>query len=128
MPLTVIASPQPSNQTVFELGTATFSTAGSASSAAAISYQWQLGANNAGYSNIVGATGASYSTVITLADNGEWYKCVITATGTGLGAAVATVDTNGVQLSAIVDPFVKFNYNGEAGTLRRKRLIAGGYV
>jgi len=126
MPLTVIASPQPSNQTVFELGTATFSTAGSASSAAAISYQWQLGANNDGYSNIVGATGASYSFATTLADSGEWYKCVITATGDG--NVVATVNSDGVQLSAIADPFYRFAALGEAGTDRRHRLVAGGYV
>jgi len=126
MALNVIASLQPSNQTVFEYGTATFSTAGSASSAATFSYQWLSGANDISYSNIAGATEASYNQVITLINNGEWFRCAITATGNG--GVTATVNSNGAQLSAIVDPFVQFNYNGEAGTLRRKRLIAGGYV
>ena len=117
---------QPSNQTVYELGTATFSTLGTPSSAATVTYQWQLGANNASYNNITGATGASYSFVTTVADSGEWYRCNIAAAGENGASASAT--TNGVQLSAIVDPFVQFNAGGEAGTLRRKRLIAGGYV
>lgn len=126
MPLTVSVSQQPSNQTSFELGTATFSTAGTPSSAATLTYQWQRGTNNTSYSNVVGATGGEYSIVPVLTDSGSWFRCVITATGQGNVTASAT--SNGAQLSSLADPFYKFAYNGESGTVRRTRLVAIGQV
>lgn len=126
MPLTVIAAGQPSNTTEFERGTATFYTVGSASSAANISYQWQVGANNAGYSNITGSTASSHSFEVALTDSGEWYRCVITATGQN--GAVATANTAGAQLSAIADSRVAYARFGEAGYDRYLRLRNLGYV
>jgi hypothetical protein len=67
---------QPTNVTVLETRTATFTvvaTAGSQYSPTA-SYQWQLNSNN-----IAGATGSSYTTpVLTVADSGGKYRCVLT--------------------------------------------------
>ena len=52
---------------------------------ATISYQWEKSENNDGvsYSNVVGATSATYNTGSTTYDNdyGDYYQCVLSATG-----------------------------------------------
>lgn len=123
MPLTLDFSTQPANDTELELGTATFTVAGSASvPGTEISYQWQLGANDAGYSNITGATNSMLSFIPTLNDSGEWYRCVISAAG------ASNVNSNTVQLSVLNDSRFLYARNGEAGYNRYLRLRNLGYV
>lgn len=123
MALTLVFTSNPANDTELELGTATFVAAGSASvPGTEISYQWQLGANDAGYSNITGATGSIYSFVTTLGDSGEWYRCVISATG------ASDVNSSTAQLSVLNDDRFYHASNGEAGTNRFLRLRSLGYL
>jgi len=74
---------QPANQTGNETGTSTFSVTVSASSGAP-SYQWQRSDDGgANYSNVSGATNASYTTppLIYADDNDDRYRCVIDLVG-----------------------------------------------
>lgn len=73
---------QPTNQTVAEGATATFSVA--ATGSGTLTYQWQRQpAAGGGYTNISGATAASFTTPVTTysggsASNGDTYRCVVT--------------------------------------------------
>ncbi len=92
---------QPSNQSVTEGATATFSV--TATNAA--TYQWQKQESGAGaWSNISGATASSYTTgTLTVAsDNTDQYRCVVTGAGgtTTSDAATLTVSPNVVTLSS----------------------------
>lgn len=80
----------PSNQTASDGGTATFTIAASGSG---LSYQWQLNG-----SDISGATSDSYTTpTLTLADNGNNYRCVVSNTSGSVTSndATLTVTTGG---------------------------------
>lgn len=128
MALSIIVDVQPSNQTVYELGTATFSTAASASKpSATLTYQWQRSASNSNsnYINVAGATGGAYQYSPTLTDNGKWFKCALSAAE---GSDTAGVYTNGVQVSALADIYKAFAAGGEAGVNRRTRLSGLGYI
>ena len=75
----------PSDQTVTEGQTATFSL--SASGTAPLTYQWQK--NGA---DISGATGRNHTTTpVTMADNGSTYRCVITNTAGTVTSNAATL-------------------------------------
>jgi len=85
---------QPASVTVTAGATATFTVA--ASGAPAPNYQWLESVNGGAYTNINGATSASYITsATTLANSGTQYECVVT-NGSGSvtsNAATLTVDT-----------------------------------
>ena len=89
-------STHPSNATVTEGQTATFTVA--ATGTAPLSYRWQKGTTN-----ITGATAASYTTpVTTMADNGATFRCVVTNAGGSATSDAATLTVN----AAIVAPSI----------------------
>ena len=84
---------QPTNQTVSEGATATFSVV--ATGDAPLAYQWQKN-----LSNIVGATSATYITPATvIGDNGSTYRCVVTNT-----YGVTTSNTATLTVSGVISP------------------------
>ena len=76
---------QPSNVTVNEPSTATFSVTATRTGTGTLTYQWQKAesTNLASYSNIVGATSASYTTGATTYadDNGDKFRVVVSLPG-----------------------------------------------
>ncbi len=84
---TPVITTQPSNQTVTEGQTATFSIATTGTN---LSYQWQKNGTN-----ISGATNSSYTTPITtVSDDGALYSCVVTNTGGSVTSSDATLTVN----------------------------------
>jgi PKD repeat protein len=89
---------QPSDQTVTEGQTATFSV--SASGTAPLTYQWRK--NGA---DVSGATGRNYTTPpVTMTDDGSVYRCVVTNTAgtvTSNGATLTVADGTAPVLSQV---------------------------
>lgn len=86
---TITISGQPSNTSVVEPATGTFSVTASAT-AGTLSYQWQKAeAGNTTFANIAGATSSTYTTGATTVadDNGDVYRVVVSGT---LGATPVT--------------------------------------
>ena len=76
---------QPSNVSIAEGQTATFSVVASGTSP--LSYQWQKGTTN-----ITGATSASYTTpTATMADDGSTYRCLVSNSGGSATSNSATL-------------------------------------
>jgi hypothetical protein len=101
---------QPSNQTVTAPATATFSVTATGT---ALTYQWQRNpGGNTSFSNISGATSASYTTPATSvtggsANNTDTYRCVVTgdtAPAATSNAATLTVNAAGTAPSISVPP------------------------
>jgi hypothetical protein len=94
----ITISAQPANASVTAPAAATFSVTASATNSGVLSYQWQKqeAADTTTWTNISGATSASYTTGATtvLADNGDKYRVVVSAT---LGAV--TVTSNSATLT-----------------------------
>lgn len=81
---TIAISVQPTNQSVAEGNTATFSVTAAATPTAALTYQWQKQEGGAGaWGDVVGATSASYTTSNTVlaTDNGDKYRVVVSSSG-----------------------------------------------
>jgi len=87
----ITISVQPANASVTAPNAATFSVTASATNSGVLSYQWQKQESNNTdtWTNITGATSASYTTGATTVvdDNGDKYRVVVSAT---LGAASVT--------------------------------------
>lgn len=91
---------QPTNQTVSEGATATFSVV--ATGDAPLAYQWQKN-----LSNIVGATSATYVTPATLlGDNGSTYRCRVTNAYGSVNSNTATLTVSAVSPGDIIPPSV----------------------
>lgn len=104
---------QPTTQRV-PLGVTATLTVTATGAVGPLTYQWQLNTGS-GFSNITGATSASYTTgALAYSDNASTYQCVITDTGNS-----TTATTNIVR--AIAD----FNTSGTAH-LRAFQVYAGG--
>ncbi len=86
----------PTNQTVNNGATATFSV--TATGTAPITYQWQDNSSGS-FANIGGATSSSYSPTASYAAQGRQYRCVVT-------------DANGSATSAAATLRVAFNLSG----------------
>ena len=87
---------QPSNQTVAEGQTATFSVVASGSSP--LSYQWQKGT-----SDIAGATSASYTTPTTgLSDRGSTFRVVVSNSAGNATSNAATLTVNSISATTDV--------------------------
>lgn len=98
---------QPTNQSATTGNTATFSV--TASNAAG--YQWQINTGS-GWSDIAGATTASYTTpATTLAMNGYQYQVVITG-----NAPCGNVTSSAATLSVTTGPCFTDNFNSGYGT------------
>ena len=109
---------QPANQNITVGQTATFSV--SASGTAPLSYQWQSAPSGSStYSNISGATSASYTTpVAALTDSGTSFKCVVTnsAGSTTTSAATLTVTASAVAPSITAQPVSQSVGSGATAT------------
>jgi alpha-tubulin suppressor-like RCC1 family protein len=82
---------QPADATVLEGTPATFSVG--AAGAGALGYQWQFSTDGVTWTNIVGATGAAYTTgPVTVSMNGNRYRAVITN-------ALGSTTTSAVRLT-----------------------------
>jgi hypothetical protein len=87
---------QPSNASVTDAQTATFSVSATVTYGATLTYQWQKQESGAGaWSNISGATSSSYTTgsITVAADNTDAYRVVVSATG------ATSVTSNSVTLT-----------------------------
>ena len=81
----ITISNQPTDSNPIAPATASFTVAASTLDSASLSYQWEKSENNDGvsYSNVVGATSATYNTGSTTYDNdyGDYYRCVLSVAG-----------------------------------------------
>lgn len=89
-------SSQPSNQTVSEGATATFSV--TATGSGSLSYQWQKAPAGSGtFANISAATSSSYTTPATvLADSTSQYKCIVTDSNGSTTSSAASLTVTAV--------------------------------
>lgn len=88
-------STQPSSKTVYRGATTTLTTAATAAKGT-VSYQWQSSTDNSTFSNISGATNASYSAPTTTVGK-KYYRCVTKATYSGTSSAAT--NTNSVYVT-----------------------------
>lgn len=95
---------QPADQGVLEGSSATFSV--NAAGAGALGYQWQFSTDGVTWTNIAGATGATYSTgAVTASMNGNRYRVVITnALGSTTSSAVRLSVTPSVIAPQVTVP------------------------
>jgi hypothetical protein len=101
-PLPVITiGTQPTGQSVTEGNTATFTVSASVSGTSTLSYQWQKAEAEANttFTDISGATSATYETDATVAldDNGDFYRVVVSGTN---GAESVTSDAVELTVTA----------------------------
>lgn len=96
--LAITIATQPADTTVdlseSETDTATFSIEASINSALPLSYQWQKQEGGSGaWANVTSATEAEYTTGVltTSADNGDKYRCVVSAEGISLTSDAVTL-------------------------------------
>jgi hypothetical protein len=99
----------PSNQTVTAPAAATFSVSATASGGS-LTYQWQRQpSGGGGYSNISGATSASYTTGATSVtggshNNGDTYRCIVTDSNGSATSNAATLTVNAAPASLTSSP------------------------
>lgn len=107
-PAAPVITTNPVAQTVTAPATATFSAA--ATGVPTPTWQWQVSSDNAvSFSNITGATSASYTTpATTVADSGKFFRAVATN-------ASGSINTNAVQLT-VNAPVTALLYEGFAYT------------
>lgn len=107
-PVITITS-QPSNQSTYATGTATFVVSATVTESASLSYQWQIQQSGIGaWSDIVGATSGTYTTGVlsVAADNGDKYRCVVSATGgaTSVNSNAATLTVTAAVITITSQP------------------------
>ncbi len=88
-------SAQPQSQTIAENHSATFSVTVT-NAGGGVAYQWQRQpSGGGGFVNISGAFGPSYTTpYVTLAENGDQYRVIISAPGRTITSSAATLNVN----------------------------------
>ena len=104
---------QPSNQTVTAPATATFSVSATASGGS-LSYQWQRQPSGGAFSDISGATSASYTTGATSVsggghNNGDAYRCVVTDSNGSTTSSSATLTVNASGSVSLTSSALKDN-------------------
>jgi hypothetical protein len=115
VPPTITA--QPSNQTVTDGQTATFTV--SATGTAPLSYQWQKNGTN-----IPGATGASYTTpAATTADSGSTFRCVVSNSVGSVTSNSATLTVNPAAPAIVTPPA---NQTVTLGQTAAFKVVASG--
>ncbi len=94
---------QPSDQNISNGGNATFTVV--VTGGGTFSYQWQKSNNGGGsYSNISGATAASYTLVgANNGDNGDYFRVIVTKTASNYICST-TVTSNAAMLNVINEP------------------------
>lgn len=97
----IAISVQPASVSVVEPATATFSVTAAATPATTLTYQWQKQEGGAGaWSNVTGATAASYETDATTVadDNGDKYRVLVSAVNADtLTSAAATLTVTSAE-------------------------------
>lgn len=89
-----VISLNPQNEAADVGGCAAFSVDASSPDGGSLRYQWQSSTDGISWSDISGATDASYQTgVLTASDNGTEYRCIVTNTKSGIIPASLTSDT-----------------------------------
>ena len=88
LPLAPTVTAHPSNQSVKDGRTASFSAAADGYPQPAV--QWQVSADGGTWSNVAGATSSPYSFTVTDADDGKWFRAVFT---NGAGEAMSNAAT-----------------------------------
>ncbi len=92
-----VITTQPSNIAVCAPATATYTVA---SSTAGVTYQWQMALAAGAFSNIAGATTATYTTGATaVAMNGNQYRCIVS---TQCGTTISSVATLTINTAAVI--------------------------
>ncbi|NLW10087.1 MAG: hypothetical protein GX036_09600 [Firmicutes bacterium] len=136
--LSVVAEPSisahPQDTTATVGATATFTIVAEAPDAAeggVLSYQWQVSTDGGStWNDITGATGSSYTTpVLSLADNGNQYRCRVTNTKNGVAsdpvysgvAALAVVEVE--HLIIFIKPTDNDEVNINSGSLVLATII-----
>ena len=94
---------QPSSKTVYR-GASTSLSVVATTTQGTITYQWQSSSNNSSWSNISGATSASYTTPTSTVGT-IYYRCVATSTKDGVSAST-TSNTASVAVSATPAPSI----------------------
>lgn len=94
---------QPSSKSVYRGGAASLSVVATTTQGT-ITYQWQSSSNNSSFSNISGATSASYSAPTSTVGT-VYYRCVATSTKDGVSAATYS-NSCSVAVSATPTPTI----------------------
>jgi len=91
---------QPADQSVVEGNTATFSVTASN----AVNYQWQISTDGgATFTDIVGATAASYTTpTTTIADSGKQYRVVASRSSNSVTSSAATLTVTAAPIAPAI--------------------------
>ena len=87
---TIQITQQPASAEVEAGESVTFTVAANGSS---LTYQWKSSSDGTSYSNISGATSASYTFTTAAADNGKYYECVVTDGDSNTATSSAAVLT-----------------------------------
>lgn len=109
-PVVINITAQPTNQTVIETQTATFSvTTTTTPTGRALSYQWQKAESTAPttWTNIGGATSSSYTTGVlsVSADNGDKYRVVVSRlSSTPVTSSEVTLTVNPIVINITTQP------------------------
>lgn len=113
------------DRSIFELGTGTFSIAGSANQLnTVLYYQWQKTNDilGTGFVNTGAQTTSNTLFLVASAVGTTYVRCQLSA------SASTAVFSNSASLVALFDPNKQFAAGGEAGSPRFKRLWTLGYV
>ena len=122
-PITINITSQPTNQTVSEPDTATFS-CNSAANLGTVSYQWQVAdvLTPSTWVNVSTGTGGTTNTYTTAAttisgNNGDYYRCLLTVpNGSPTYTNTVTLTVNPVTVNITTQPTNQSVYSGVAAT------------
>lgn len=126
---------QPTDQTVFSGATATFSVTATRTGTGTLSYQWQKAesTNLSVYSNITGATSASYTTGATTvaagagASDGDKYRVVVSLNGAdSVGSNAVTLNVNPAVITIDAQPTAQSATEGNTATFTASATATGG--
>jgi hypothetical protein len=92
-----VVTTQPSSISVTAGATVSFSAAASGSPAPTL--KWQVSTDGINWSNISGATSATYGFVTTVADNGKQFRAIFTNSAGSVTSALATLTAAGRSMS-----------------------------
>lgn len=126
---------QPTDQTVFSGATATFGVTATRTGTGTLTYQWQKAesTNLATYTNIAGATSASYTTPAATvaagagASDGDKYRVVISLNGADpVGSNAVTLNVNPAVITIGTQPANASAVEGETETFTVAATVTGG--
>jgi|GEM_PF-3494458 len=123
--VTVVADPsittQPASATVCSGLTHTLSVV-AAGGTPSLTYQWQMSLDNIIFTNVLGATSASYTTPALLVKT--YYRVIVSAGGNGCGSITSSVAT--ISMGVALTPAITGNTNICAGSSTALSTTGGG--